>query len=289
MSEYWKSTPKYWCKHCSTYVKDTPFERRQHENTGKHQGNLKRFLRDIQNNHERSEREKDRAKAEVERLSKVAGGNVPPTAASRTEPSTGRKPASGPPSAADLKKQWAQLAEMGIKVPEQARSEMAMPGEWQVVSKQTNNEAPAAESLSIGVRKRKAEDEEEEEEAEQTVTRHWGSTTRRYPGDDKSDLDDLLSATVSLKKEKNLPSSSQIKPEMSEPLKKEDNASPNEDNCRDAQSQSSKVENPPDEESKEGRTLVKGELDAASMSTPLNKVPEEVPVPVFKKRKAKAS
>ena len=51
MSEYWKSTPKYWCKHCGIYVRDTKLERTNHEATGKHQGALKRFLRDLHRGH----------------------------------------------------------------------------------------------------------------------------------------------------------------------------------------------------------------------------------------------
>src|SRR5256885_11873454 len=110
MSEYWKSTvrrnpatpldlltefnngqPKYWCKHCSTYVKDTKFERAQHEATGKHQGNLRRFLKSIQDGHERGEREKQRARAEVERLNKVVAGS--PASPSDYNVATSRNPA----------------------------------------------------------------------------------------------------------------------------------------------------------------------------------------------------
>ncbi|RMZ80392.1 hypothetical protein DV738_g2811, partial [Chaetothyriales sp. CBS 135597] len=166
MSEYWKSTPKYWCKHCSTYVRDTPFERRQHESTAKHQGKLKHFLRDIQNNHERSEREKEKAKAEVERLNRITGTGVAPPSLASAKPSTRTPTASkekgGQRTVDDQKRQWQQLADMGIKVPDHVRTEMAMAGDWQAV-RQHNVEGMSEDRLSVGVRKRKAADEEEDE------------------------------------------------------------------------------------------------------------------------------
>ncbi|EXJ85059.1 hypothetical protein A1O3_05734 [Capronia epimyces CBS 606.96] len=293
MSEYWKSTPKYWCKHCSAYVKDTPFERKQHESTGKHQGNLRRFLRDIQNSHERSEREKERAKSEVERLSKVASGSTPTSSIATTAPAKSQ-PLSVPKpptqAAADLKRQWAQLADMGIKVPEKARSEMAMPGEWKAVERQTINEAPAEEARNIGVRKRKYEDQEEEEEVEETiVNRVWGSTTKRYPGDDKADLDELLSGTISLKKEKNNSASPLLKDETKEALKQENDAGLDGDVGRSEGQQSNKVDALSTDNTLPEDTLVKGEIDTSQSLTPLDAIPEEVPLPVFKRRKAKAS
>jgi hypothetical protein len=63
MAEYWKSTasvahgmyglrltkfqPKYWCKYCEIFVKDTKFEKQQHEATGRHQGNIRRSLKGL--------------------------------------------------------------------------------------------------------------------------------------------------------------------------------------------------------------------------------------------------
>ena len=74
MSEYWKSTPKYWCKHCSTFVRDTKLERANHDATAKHQNAVNRALRDLHRNHEREERDKERAKREVDRLNGVVSG-----------------------------------------------------------------------------------------------------------------------------------------------------------------------------------------------------------------------
>ena len=205
--------PKYWCKHCTTYVKDTPFERKQHENTGKHQGNLRRFLQGIQKDHANNEREKDKVKAEVERLNRIAGTGTPSASASSAalpSPTPAftktNKPSSNTLSATDQKRQWAQLAEMGIAIPEHARSDMAMAGDWQRVSRnvQLEPEEQADDKLNLGIRKRKFEDDEDREEAGQTVAkRGWGLTTRTYPASMPADhdLDALLSLPL-MKKEK---------------------------------------------------------------------------------------
>ncbi|KAK4943868.1 hypothetical protein LTR10_016584 [Elasticomyces elasticus] len=300
MSEYWKSTPKYWCKHCTIYVKDTPFERKQHESTGKHQGNLKRFLRDIQNSHERGERDKERAKSEVERLSKVAGSDHGTQRQSGADPSTNpanattvRKSTAAPMTVADQKRQWAQLADMGIAVPEQFRGEMAMAGDWNVVSRQVINEPPPEPSLSVGVKKRKFEGQEEEEEAGEVVARRgWGASTKRYPGQDTTDLDDLLAGAIPLKKEKPDPSSTdQVNKEKENNLKQESDPA-------DDRNDADRLLRPPTKEEvfDEGAWKVEGSVlkvetdDHGRAPTAMDKIPEETPTPVFKKkRKAKAS
>ncbi|KAK4695385.1 hypothetical protein P7C71_g2355, partial [Lecanoromycetidae sp. Uapishka_2] len=212
MSEYWKSTPKYWCKYCKTFVRDTKLEKTNHEATPKHQGNLRRSLRDLHKGHEREERDKQRAKDEIDRLNGVVSGNRSMDGGNTWE----RKSAIPQPSPsaqatpADRKKQLQQLAEMGVAVPDEFRKEMAMAGDWQVTSQRVIYDAPKKEDgdvkpdrLAIGVRKRKFEGQEEEEEAgEAVVRRGWGSTTRTYPGanDEGDDLDALLNGTKALKR-----------------------------------------------------------------------------------------
>ena len=204
--------PKYWCKHCKIFVRDTKLEKTNHEATPKHQGNLKRFLRDLHKGHEREERDKQRAKDEVDRLNGVVSGSgskVPPWEgkASIPAPSASRQATS-----ADRKKQLAQLAELGVAVPEDFRKEMAMAGDWQTTSqrliydtvkKEEDNEDVKTGGLNIGVRKRKFEGQEEEEAAGETVVRRgWGSTIRTYPGAEKdgdNDLDALLKTKKALK------------------------------------------------------------------------------------------
>jgi hypothetical protein len=206
-ADIWRRQPKYWCKHCSTYVKDTKFERAQHEATGKHQGNLRRFLKGLQDGQERSEREKERAKAEVDRLNRVVGGSSasPSTHNVATADKSSSLPGTPQPSEAERKKQLAQLAEMGIAVPDEFRAEMAMAGDWKVVSQKPLEDTTSEDPLSIGVHKRKYDGQEEEEEAGGVVARHgWGSTSRRYPGAGDGgapNLDALLSGVGSVKKE----------------------------------------------------------------------------------------
>jgi len=221
MSEYWKSTPKYWCKHCKTFVRDTKLERTNHEATPKHQGNIKRFLRDLHRGHEREEQDQQRAKDEVSRLNGVVSGN-PSTSSGSNVPPWQRKAAipplsSGPRQAtpAERKQHLSQLAAMGVAVPEDFRREMAMAGDWQTLSERPLHEEAVKEEdskdtkplnteikhqgLNIGVRKRKYEgqDEEEEEAGERIVRKGWGSTTRPYGGSsDDVDLDALLNGTA---------------------------------------------------------------------------------------------
>ena len=109
---------------------------------------------------------------------------------------------------ADRKRQLAQLAEMGVAIPEDFRREMAMPGDWQTAServvyendflkKEEGSEDVKLGGLNIGVRKRKFEGQEEEEEAGESVIRKgWGSTIRTYPGaGEDNDLNMLLTNT----------------------------------------------------------------------------------------------
>ena len=214
--------PKYWCKHCKTFVRDTKLEKANHDATPKHQGNLKRFLRDLHKGHEREEREKQRAKDEVNRLNGVVGSS----GSNRGGVPWEGRPAIPPPSMAgnqqatpaDRKRQLAQLAEMGVAIPEDFRKDMAMAGDWQTTSetpiyengfmKKEDTEDVKPEGLNVGVRKRKYEGQEEREEAGETVARKgWGSTIRTYPGDEagEDDLAALLKNTKSVRRESNGP------------------------------------------------------------------------------------
>ncbi|KAJ4129830.1 hypothetical protein NW768_006800 [Fusarium equiseti] len=203
MSEYWKSTPKYWCKHCQIYVRDTKLERTNHESTAKHQGALKRFLRDLHRGHEREEREKERAKQEIARLNGVVSGSSSSAAGpSRPAPRVQQQPSA--PTEASLKKQREQLAEMGVAMPSDFRPEMAMPGEWtvtntRVIEKTEEDGEVKVEKRANGVRKREAtEEEKEEENAMQSLfkkPRRWGRDSKAMPQEDH-ELDALLSGST---------------------------------------------------------------------------------------------
>ncbi|KAJ5532839.1 hypothetical protein N7494_009391 [Penicillium frequentans] len=290
MAEYWKSAPRHWCKQCKIFIRDTPFEKTQHEASPKHQGSLKRFLRDIHKNNEMQQRETQRAKSEVERLRQAVSGE---SSASKSEgkasaPAPAKRtaaPANRPVSAEERKKQMAQLAEMGIAIPEEYRGDMALTGEWQTVS-ETKLDVPEG-ARSIGIRKRKLEGDEDEEGGqipEQYVSKGWGSRMKTYPGaeddGDDGDLDALLASTKDLKKakmEKEAVESKEQESSFSLAPKKE------EDEPADSKAPAATV---PDVE--EPNPVKKEEADDSAIPMP-SAAPEseEVPGVVFKKRKAK--
>ncbi len=172
---------------------------------------MKRFLRDLHRGQEREGRDKDRAKAEVERLNGVVTGHGSSTAGAAGTASK-RNPfkASGPPpprqvTAEERKRQMAQLAEMGIAVPEEFRGDLALAGNWQVVAEhRIKSEGDEEEEDKKTVRidrdkKRKMANEESDSEEEEEPRRRkpWGSTIKTYPGGQSTDndLDTLLAST----------------------------------------------------------------------------------------------
>jgi hypothetical protein len=213
MSEYWKSTPKYWCKFCKVFVRDTKFEKQQHEATGRHQGGIQKSLRDLHRGKEQEAREKDRAVNEVARLKgQVAGkpvagsSNVAESSiAGGTAPTREVKKLA---TAEDRKRQMAQLAAMGIGIPDEYRKDVAMKGEWTVVAthraggagKKEDEKNPDA--LAKGVRKRKHDDAADEEYGHLKTRKGWGTDTKTYPGKSADiDLDNLLKEPIKLKQD----------------------------------------------------------------------------------------
>lgn len=228
MSEYWKSTPKYWCKYCNVFVKDTKFERQQHDATPRHQGGIQRSLRELHKDKEREDREKQRAQNEIARLNGVVGGKSTDGASApkAAQSGSGKAPAKQA-SAAERKKQMQQLADMGVAVPEEFRREVALAGEWERVSvkpvvtaetmrvKSEGGEANI-DGLAFGIRKRKFEDQIEEEAIHAVVKKQaWGSKFKTYPGKGgagDNELDALLSG-LAPKKEATAEEETEVKPE----------------------------------------------------------------------------
>ncbi|OJD15573.1 hypothetical protein AJ78_04163 [Emergomyces pasteurianus Ep9510] len=299
--------PKYWCKHCKIYVRDTAFERTQHEATGKHQGSLRRFLRDIHRNNERDERENQKAKNEIERLKGVVSGTAktrdqqrPPwkrglgagTGAGLATGANSESSASLSVNAEQRKRQLAQLVEMGVAIPEEFRPELALAGDWKAIEETAGekhgSEADALAALNVGVRKRKFEGQEEEEAAGETVMRKgWGSTTREFPGgkETEEDLDALLEKTAELKRRRRETETPDIKAEVKDEVtvKKE---GPSVEDSDDLQVKKEEEEDEP--------TIVKGEEeeDGQGLSKlkpgPLTEASEDTaPAVVFKKRRPK--
>lgn len=121
-------------------MRDTAIERKNHEASAKHQNNIQRSLRELHKGKEREEREKQRAKDEVNRLNGLVSGQKP-TAAQPGSPSqnvgkTGKPaPAPQPPqSTAQQRKAHAeQLAALGVELPEELKKEVTGVGSYQVV------------------------------------------------------------------------------------------------------------------------------------------------------------
>lgn len=265
MTEYWKASPNYWCKHCATYVRDTKLERQNHEATAKHQNAIKRSLRDLHRNHEREERDKERARREIDRLNGVvASSSAGPSRPGRASDS----------AESSLKQQREQLAEMGVSIPTDFRGEMAIPGEWTVTSTRVIESEGGgeqnAEKVATGVRKRgdKEEDKEEDDAVKGLFKKQkrWGRDTKSILEGEDEELDALLSGTVRLKEE------GDVKTEIKSEMKEEEDTIVKEE----PETASSGLADGVKEEDGEAKVKVEEAGDAAGV-TPV----------VFKKRKPK--
>ncbi|KAA8625116.1 U1 zinc finger domain containing protein [Pyrenophora tritici-repentis] len=191
MAEYWKSTPKYWCKFCSTFVKDTKFERAQHEATGRHQGNIQRSLKGLHREQENEKRNQARAQAEVARLNGlVPSASTPSVATGVGGKPTFEKRVEKKATVDDRKRQWDELAAMGVALPAAARGDLAMAGEWKTVSEQVIGEV--------------TEDGEFKVTALNKGKKGWGHSYKSFPGSKggDDDIESLLGKTkTEVKKE----------------------------------------------------------------------------------------
>ncbi|CAG8973993.1 hypothetical protein HYALB_00011571 [Hymenoscyphus albidus] len=297
MSEYWKSTPKYWCKHCKSFIRDTKLEKANHEATPKHQGNLKRFLRDLHRGHEKDEKDKDRAKSEVARLNGLVSNPSSSSSSSKDGSSSafGRGPTPSVPqprvqaTAAQRKQQLAQLAEMGVSIPDEFRGDMAMAGEWTVTSQRVLDENGEAkkESVALGVRKREEDDEGGDTDDVEIKRKRWGSKFRSHPvEEDEGDLDALLGQALVQPKSKAEPESADlpVKIDMkTEKTKVKVESPPSAWN----EVQEESVPKPEEEVKKEFPDSL-ADIPAVGSEEIPKKESEEVPTGVvFKKRKAK--
>ena len=294
MSEYWVSTPKYWCKPCSVYVRDTKLERTNHESTGRHQGALKRSLRDLHRNHEQEEREKERARREVERLNGIvsgagAGGSGSSATASGPRSSTARG-GYGPSGANQIvttdqrHAQLEQLAQLGVEIPSEYRPDLALAGDWTVTSSKVVEDAAdqgednksnieRGSARGKGVRKREAEESEEQKEANEAITglfkkrKAWGGA-KSIPEADP-ELDALLNTGLVKKEPEETPSSA-----------KTDGDSQATGSATEASQENPKIKPDPDGDE---------EKPTSATLDPKPETASTIPAVVFKKRKPKAA
>ena len=224
MSEYWKSTPRYWCKFCKTYVRETPLERRNHEASGKHQGNIQRSLRELHKNADAATREQKRAKDEVARLNglvthdrgtqKSARGGAKAPLYVKPAPTAVNPPVAPKLDAATRRKDQAeQLLALGMELPPELKSAVTGIGGWETVServivpiKAEGDNAIKSEDAKIkGVHKREFEqtgDSDDERNANATgsssrTKKVWGNSLKTYndtngADGESEDLDALL-------------------------------------------------------------------------------------------------
>ena len=222
MSEYWKSTPRHYCKYCQSYVRDTKTERAQHDATGRHQGAVQRFLRNLHRDNERGDRDKQRAKDEVARLNDIVsggsagqgGGSGSGSGAGNAAQARRQQHQQRQHAPSDVKSNIAQLAAMGVEIPQEYRKDMALAGEWSTVAERpvrsdvvgvkredTEEVKYDVDSLSTGVRKKRRLNEEEEEEEDAAMggavgdapasagRAAWGSKFKSYKAATKGQID----------------------------------------------------------------------------------------------------
>lgn len=293
MADYWKSTERYWCKHCRVYVRDTPLEKRNHEATTQHQNGVKRALRDIHRGHERDERDKERARAEVERLNGLVSGTRPPpsssfSSSSSTAAAAGR-PARTGGDEEERKKRLEELAGLGVAMPTEVRGDMAMAGEWTVTSTKVIEERGEEEEVArkaVGVRKREVtEEEREEEEAVRGLFKKrkgWGRDVKRMPGEKDKELEDLLSGDLGGR---------EVKREVKTEVKAKDGDAKVKVEVKEEEGVEKAEEGgEPAVKTEEGGPAIKAE-EGEEPGLPAEPAKEEAesaaPAPVFKKRKAK--
>jgi hypothetical protein len=174
----------------------------------------------------------------------------------------------------DRKKQWEQLAAMGIAVGDAPRADADTGSEWKVVSEkvigEVSQDGTFKEIAGKGVHKRKIdEDEEERIAAEETVTkrRGWGSTTKRLPGAGDDDLEALLAKVK--------------KPEVKPEVKEEDGVDVKAEEVVKGEDVPSSLQDIPTAEEAAAKA------SSAEISSVSVKKEEDAPAPavVFKKRK----
>lgn len=186
---------------------------------------------------------------------------------------------------------------MGIQVPDDYRAELAMVGDWKVVSQpKPEQDLASGDSLSVGVRKRKLNEEPHDPDdldaAElPSEKRIWGKSLRHYPGQTSAndDLDDLLSGNT-LKREKSEPAMKQ------EPGIALDDAIESSDtrSIHQRLEASGELAQPSDEPVpvplvKTEQNPPFGEYNPESQVAVSAPAKDEAPAPVFKKRKSKAA
>lgn len=195
MTEYWKSVGNYYCDYCKIFVRNDSFNRRQHEASPRHEGALKRQVRDIHRNSEKEARNLLAANRELARI----GGKT--NLEKKPEPSLPKKINIG-----NRPKKVEKIDTLDDSaVYKAALAAQAMPGQWSTVevpeSRVTISEASEIKQTEDEL-KVKAEEREYTEEdpqpTESTLLEHNYKHKRRRDGADE----DLITFRVQTKVDK---------------------------------------------------------------------------------------
>lgn len=180
------------------FVVDTPVSKKNHDASPKHQGNLKRFLRDLHRANEREQTAVESAKREVARLNTLVGGPGSSSSggpsSSFAGPSSLYKQAPQATNEEERKRQLKELEALGVALPDEVRRELAMVGDWETTSVEARRagERKMTEKEMVQVelakqQKRKFEEEEKERkwnamDEDERAMRGFSIQTKTYPG-----------------------------------------------------------------------------------------------------------
>lgn len=265
---------------------------------------MRRALNNLHRSANNEERERERAKREIDRLNGIV---APKTNINNN--SGNSKSASGTQNKEERARQAEQLAALGVALPQEFRSELAMPGEWSVTSTTIVEDKDNADDedehggmgTARGVHKRERTEEQlEHEEAVKGLfkkPRRWGRDSRGL-AEGSEDLDALLSGALVVKKQD----------EEEEELKQEEDQRPVKNESVETEVEGGvkeekgiqTVKKEPEDDSGPIRTDIKAEDGKAPALPPVDgthiksedgekasEAAADVPVVAFKKRKAK--
>ncbi|KAG5518458.1 hypothetical protein PMAC_002853 [Pneumocystis sp. 'macacae'] len=124
MTDVWKSVGNYWCKYCRTFVRNDAFTRKKHEASDRHQGSLKRFLRDLDKKNEKEEKEKRATQRELDRIASVTGLST--RSINTASPKKVAKTV--------LQKTKPIVHKTAVAPPIDIKTTVGIPGPWEIVS-----------------------------------------------------------------------------------------------------------------------------------------------------------
>ena len=169
--------------------------------------NVQKSLRSLHKDHERQEIEKQKASDEVARLKRTVSAGICkseyPKTYSRNASQLQNLSTSNNGSINERKKQMSKLIEMGIAVPEEYRAEIAMAGDWHMVSEVqpeiinfTKSEPEENKITLLAKRKRDNTKPGEPDVGDGgTPNLKWGTTIKQYPGWYADGDDDVISSS----------------------------------------------------------------------------------------------